>query len=181
MTDIDDKLYSVRDVLSALSGYESEEVWKFASDLSRLSEDYLNELMDEINEEEVAVSRLKVTGYPSSPLCLGVYNEKDGTRYTTYLGEKLSSGTLMPIYCAYLDVNNIPGVVEMFVNAGLAEPYTADGTPVVKKSGFVVYPLYRFKAERLREIDPEGTKAYEDAYGNRIKQLKGMYGCHQNS
>lgn len=80
MKDIDDKLYSVRDVLSALSGYESEEVWKFASDLSMLSEDYLNELMDEMEEEDEAVSRLKVTGDPNSPLCLGVYNEKDGTK-----------------------------------------------------------------------------------------------------
>ena len=172
MLDIDNKLYTVRDILNVLARYESKDVWAFASDLSEISEDRLLEMIDEMDAEEEFLSRVKVAGYTHSPLCLGVYDDKSGTNYTVYLDSEIAGGTPMPLFCAYLDVNNVPDVEEKLLNAGIAEPYTAYGTPVVRKSGLVTYPLYKFNAERLREIDPKGTKTYEEAYGTFLKYME---------
>lgn len=173
MLDIDDKLYSVRDILDVLARYESEDVWAFASDVSSISEDRLLEMIDEMDAEEEFLSKVKVAGYTHSPLCLGVYDDKSGETYTVCLDSEIAGGTLMPLFCAYLDVNNVPDVEEKLRNAGIiAEPYTSYGTPVVKSTGFVTYPLYRFNAEKLRKIDPEGTRAYEEAYWKKVEEIK---------
>ena len=67
-------------------------------------------------------------------------------------------------YSSFIDSNSpVAGkIFDILQNSGLAEPYTKWGTPVEKQSGFVSYPLYEFDKEKLKELDPEGCKCYEE-------------------
>lgn len=60
---------------------------------------------------------------------------------TVYLGE-------VPKDYAYIDVNNFPEIVEVIERLGVAEH-----TGIFTKSGFVVYPLYKFNREKLSEYE----------------------------
>lgn len=66
----------------------------------------------------------------------------------------------VPNYCAYLDVNNMPGIEKFVTDNGLGEL-----TGLTTQSGFTEFPLYLFNAEKLRELCPDGMKTYEDSIG----------------
>ncbi len=69
------------------------------------------------------------------------------------------SGTV-PDYCGYLDVNHLPELEKFIQKNGIGE-----FTGLTKQSGFCVYPLYFFDAEKLRELCPAGMLAYEQKIG----------------
>lgn len=66
----------------------------------------------------------------------------------------------VPDYCGFVDVNNMPEL-EQF----LEENKIGEFTGLKKRSGFCEYPLYLFDADRLRELCPDGMKAYEQGIG----------------
>lgn len=66
----------------------------------------------------------------------------------------------VPNYCAFIDTNNITELEKFIEENGLGEP-----TGFEQKSGFCSYPLYKFHAERLRELCPDGMAAYEKKIG----------------
>lgn len=66
----------------------------------------------------------------------------------------------VPDYCAYVDINNFPES-EKFIEENELGSFTG----INGKSGFCTYPLYQFNKEKLRELCPEGAKAYEMATG----------------
>ncbi len=58
--------------------------------------------------------------------------------------------------CAFIDINDLgPDILPWIENNGLGKP-----TGRSQRSGFVVYPEYRFDAGRLRELDPDGYQEY---------------------
>lgn len=58
--------------------------------------------------------------------------------------------------CAFIDTNNNgEDVLSWIILHGLAVP-----TGNMARSGFFTYPEYRFRENRLRDIDPEGYKDY---------------------
>ena len=57
--------------------------------------------------------------------------------------------------CAFIDTNGDPDFPVWIVRNGLAVP-----TGIIQRSGFCEYPEYRFRADRLREIDPAGYASY---------------------
>ena len=60
---------------------------------------------------------------------------------TVNLGEEED---VLPKDQAYLDVNNLPEIEDFVVKNKLAEPME-----IVRQSGYVVYPLYKFNLEEL--------------------------------
>lgn len=57
--------------------------------------------------------------------------------------------------CAFIDTNGDPDFPVWLIRYGLAIP-----TGVTQRSGFCEYPEYRFRAERLQELDPDGYAEY---------------------
>lgn len=58
--------------------------------------------------------------------------------------------------CAFLDVNHLGEEIRTWVEKNHL------GTPTdrMERSGFVVYPEYRFDPERLKELDDKGYAEY---------------------
>lgn len=73
----------------------------------------------------------------------------------------------VPDYCGYLDTNNMEGVEKFMVDHKLGE-----FTGFMGKSGYCEYPLYRFNADRLRELCPEQMAEYERSIGVDVKRVK---------
>ena len=65
-----------------------------------------------------------------------------------------------PEYCAYVDTNNLSTAEEFIKDNELGE---FSGFTAV--SGYHEYPLYTFDPDRLREIDPDGMRCYEQING----------------
>ncbi len=65
-----------------------------------------------------------------------------------------------PEYCAYVDTNNLSTAEEFIKDNELGE---FSGFTAV--SGYHEYPLYIFDPDRLREIDPDGMRCYEQING----------------
>lgn len=57
--------------------------------------------------------------------------------------------------CAFIDTNGDPNFPVWLIRNGLAIP-----TGVTQRSRFCEYPEYRFRAERLQELDPDGYAEY---------------------
>ncbi|WP_148509878.1 DUF4313 domain-containing protein [Hungatella hathewayi] len=58
--------------------------------------------------------------------------------------------------CAFIDTNNNgEDILSWIIRHGLAVP-----TGNMARSGFCTYPEYRFREDRLRDIDPEGYESY---------------------
>ena len=57
--------------------------------------------------------------------------------------------------CAFIDTNGDPDFPVWLIRNGLAIP-----TGITQRSGFCEYPEYRFRADRLREFDPDGYEEY---------------------
>lgn len=64
--------------------------------------------------------------------------------------------SVRPQNCAFIDTNNNgEEILAWIIRHGLAVP-----TGTYARSGYCQYPEYRFRPERLLEIDPEGYSAY---------------------
>ena len=60
--------------------------------------------------------------------------------------------------CAFIDTNNNgDNILPWMYRHGLAVP-----TGVLSRSGYCVYPEFRFRESALREADPEGYENYLD-------------------
>ena len=69
--------------------------------------------------------------------------------------------------CAYVDVNNVPGV-EQFLEQGIAED-----TGFIRGSGFCSYPLWHFKKEFLEECSGgENYQQYVNAMNKYLKKMQ---------
>lgn len=62
----------------------------------------------------------------------------------------------LPDYHAYVDTNNMPEAPGFISKYGLGKP-TGD----IARSGFCIYPLYKFDKDKLAEYCPEGVSLYE--------------------
>ena len=65
-------------------------------------------------------------------------------------------GMTMEKNCALLDINQLGEEIQTWVEKNRL------GTPTgrMERSGFVVYPEYRFNPERLKELDDKGYAEY---------------------
>ena len=74
-------------------------------------------------------------------LAISIWNKEDGpiVNLTRYLGDAGEDE-------AYLDVNNAPWSIGLVTELGIAKPLEK-----VTRSGFVIYPLYKFDLEKLDE------------------------------
>lgn len=80
--------------------------------------------------------------------------EEDGTPYanlTTNLDYNASK------YCAFLDTNNLRNAEEFVINNQLGE-----FTGLRMRSGYCVYPLYRFYPEKIALLCPDSILAYTE-------------------
>lgn len=57
--------------------------------------------------------------------------------------------------CAFIDTNGDPDFPVWIIRNGLAVP-----TGILQRSGSCEYPEYRFRADRLQELDPDGYASY---------------------
>lgn len=57
--------------------------------------------------------------------------------------------------CAFIDINGDADFPVWLIRHGLAIP-----TGATQRNGYCEYPEYRFRADRLRELDPEGYAEY---------------------
>ncbi len=76
---------------------------------------------------------------------------------------------------SYLDANNMPGIAADLVAARLGRPVYDGDEPAVQASGFVEYPLFKFDAARLRELDPKGYEAYSQGYAEMRDERQARY------
>ena len=73
--------------------------------------------------------------------------------------------------CAFVDVNKLgQDILPWIEQNGLGRP-----TGRSQRSGFVVYPEYRFDSERLKELDDEGYRVYVQLLEKRreVKKARG--------
>ena len=61
----------------------------------------------------------------------------------------------VPEHCAYVNTNNLSGILPFLKEYKLAKPL-----PVIGTRGFCAYPLFQFDIERLREFAPEDVEVY---------------------
>ncbi len=112
-------------------------------------------------------SKITVCNYVYEKVCMGLaMKDKDGDELipTTNIGGSIGNGTIMPMYCAFIDTNNYPGIENYLKESGLATPYERFGAPVMGQSGWCSYPLYQFNKEKLAELDAKGMDLYEKDY-----------------
>lgn len=83
---------------------------------------------------------------------------------TVNISPTIGNGTIMPRYCAFLDVNNWRDIDKWLEKIGLAKPYERFGEAVVAQTDFVSYPLYEFNSEKLKEMGFTGFEEYEERY-----------------
>ena len=112
------------------------------------------------------VDGFTVGSYQSDPVCMAI-ELKSGDMtdvITVNLGNEIGNGTIMPINCAFIDVNNYPTLPQFIKENNLGEPYTRFGAPVTAQSGWVEYPLYRFSENAIRNMDLGGYRHYVMGY-----------------
>lgn len=80
--------------------------------------------------------------------------------YEPYGDITVNLGVKAPDYCAYVDINNMPGLEKFIADNNLGE-----FTGLVQRSGFVEYPLYMFNVDELRKVCPDGMALYEANIG----------------
>ena len=73
---------------------------------------------------------------------------------------------IIPENCAYVDTNNMSGVLPF-----LKEYNLATQLPIVAESSLCTYPLFAFNMEKLREYAPEDVAAYESYIHNKKSEV----------
>ena len=98
---------------------------------------------------------LKITSYMEGNLAVTMTSWENGEAEPwNVLTVNLDS--VRPQNCAFIDTNNNgEEILAWIIRHGLAVP-----TGIYARSGYCQYPEYRFRPERLLEIDPEGYSAY---------------------
>lgn len=102
----------------------------------------------------------RVTVFTSDGTGIGIQLWTEGepfARATVPLGKDPGA------FRAWVDTNNNPGMEAFLHENGLGRPCTRGGGHAARASGCCVYPLWELDRARLRELDPEGTAAYERA------------------
>lgn len=96
--------------------------------------------------------------------------DKGGEYSEPYGSITVNLGDSVPVYCAYVDTNDMPEV-EQFIR----ENELGEFTEFEMQNGFCTYPLYFFDPDKLRELCPDGLAEYEKANGiePEIEELKG--------
>ena len=127
---------------------------------------FLLKLLDWNDTYTNAKMRLTLGTYMTNPSCMAIsllmaeggdYQDEPYGNLTVNLSD---NDELLPMYYAYVDVNNMPEVENILQASGLAKPV---GTK--RQSGFVLYPLYVFDKNVLSEYVPEKElEIYEDSY-----------------
>lgn len=99
--------------------------------------------------------QLAVTSYVSGNLAVRMNELIDGEPEPwSILTVNLDS--VRPLDCAFIDIsNNGEEILAWIVRNGLAVP-----TGNYARSGYCVYPEYRFRPEILQTLDPEGYSGY---------------------
>lgn len=113
-----------------------------------------------------AKMRMTLGTYMANPSCMAIsllmteggdYPDEPYGNLTVNLSD---NNELLPMYYAYIDVNNMPEAEKVLQTSGLAKPVGA-----VRQSGFVSYPLYAFDRNVLAEYVPEKElEIYENSY-----------------
>ena len=96
---------------------------------------------------------------------------------TVNLGNTYSSMRTLQLNQSFIDINNLPEVLNMnekqiqdFLKENFgAEPVVAFGSPTLVQSGFVNYPLYVFDPEKLKAFDEYGYENYVKDYREAFK------------
>lgn len=125
---------------------------------------------------------LKVDCYRSEPMCMRLTkpleegrSESERKIVSMFLGNQDMADGRMPMYCAYLNaaLPDYEVIKQQIVSQGLAEPVIRNGNPVISDNNVHAYPLYRFNADKLREMDPKGMEQYEHGYkmSSMIQQM----------
>jgi hypothetical protein len=121
--------------------------------------------------------------YDGDPVCVAI--EASDTRYrkgeesivlTKHFGNIIGNMTVMPMYCAFLDTNNNPGIDRYLVAKGLGEPYKRFGEYVGVDDGFgTTYPLFQFYKSELEKYAYQADKRmpfYEEAYAKGFRDVQ---------
>lgn len=104
--------------------------------------------------------KIEVNSYMNNNgLYIGLLS-KDEDGFEPYGDLTVNLGEKVPDYCAYLDTNNLSGIEKLVVDNDLGE-----FTGFTQQSGFCEFPLYMFHVDKLRDLCPDGMKAYEDSIG----------------
>ena len=125
----------------------------------------------------------RVTSYEGSGQCLALYFlDQDGVPFgapTVNLGNDIGDGTPMPYGCAFLDEFNMPGIGQIFLEAGIAHPYVGIGGPVYMEFAGKRYILYEFAENALEAMDPMGFDIYRNAWALNQRSSEPEYGMRR--
>ena len=120
-----------------------------------------------------------ITWYAENPLCMCLImrlrNEDDsydGVQLipTVNFGHDIGNSTLMPKYCAFIDIYNNPEIDTWLEEKGLAEPYRRFGSDVEMQGNFGTYPLYQFSKEALKKYGFDGLDEYEENWQKEFEE-----------
>ena len=113
----------------------------------------------------------KITSYMEGNLAVTMTSWENGEAEPwNVLTVNLDS--VRPQNCAFIDTNNNgEEILAWIIRHGLAVP-----TGTYARSGYCQYPEYRFRPERLQEIDPDGYSAYLHDWKKKIRFIKATAG-----
>lgn len=101
--------------------------------------------MPTINYNDYKLSVSKSTYSNNHNLALVLTDEEDGAMFGV---ATVNIDILMPNF-AFIDENNLPGMGDALVKAGLATK-----TATSRQSGWVSYPLYEIKVDQIPDHEP---------------------------
>ena len=114
---------------------------------------------------------VKVGNYLDNPMAMSIQLSDEGEPYahiSLNLGNDIGNGSFVQHGSTFIDTSNYPWAADVLEEAGLAEPYTRFGEPVVMYSGFCAYPLMQFHLAELAEYDPEGVEKYTETWAQGL-------------
>lgn len=88
-------------------------------------------------------------------LYVGLNKRPDETGDTSFGSVTVNLRMLPPANCAFVDTNNLSGVLPFLKKYKLAHPL-----PLEMGSNFCSYPLFQFNMEKLWEYAPEDMASY---------------------
>ena len=129
------------------------------------------------------VKKLEVGSYPASPMAMWVrleYEDGEQDILTFNLGNyQVGYGPETGPFASFIQtatsyLAELPQyMIDWIYENGIAEPYCKFGQPVSADFLYESYPLFSFNEDLLRELDPIGYRAYEQAWNEEcFKQQK---------